>query len=83
MKLFVRNDHVVIDAEREAALLEFARGKPLPPERERSVDRLIAWFDDAIEGLDTEDEIDAMRYSGLVLDKQYLRLVQRGLIDPR
>lgn len=82
MKLFVRNDRVVIDAEREAALLEFARGMPLPPERDRTVGRLIEWFDEAIVGLDTENEVDAMRYSGLVLDKQYLRLVQRGLIDP-
>lgn len=81
MRLFVRDSHVEIDAEREAALLAFARGKPLPPVPERSVSSVIGWLDEAASGLDVTDDCDAMRYAGLMLDKQYLQLVQRGVID--
>lgn len=77
MRLYVEDQKVVIDAEREVALRDFAHGMELPPPSGRTVESMIRWLDCAIARLDIEDDVDALRYAGLVLDKQYLRMVQR------
>lgn len=81
MQLMVSDGQVVIDAEREQALRDFAAGMALPPPNQRSIDTMLRWFDLAISRLDRDDDLDAIRYAGLVIDKQYLRLVAKGLIS--
>ena len=83
MRLVVSDGQVVIDAEREQALRDFAAGMPLPPPQQRSIDTMLRWLDVAISRLDPDDDLDAIRYAGLVIDKQYLRLVAKGLISER
>jgi hypothetical protein len=73
----VEDLRVVIDAERELALRDFAHGMELPPPGGRTIESMISWLDCAISRLDIEDDVDALRYAGLVLDKQYLRMMQR------
>jgi hypothetical protein len=80
MRLYISAGKVIVDAEREAALQVFAPGMKLPPVQQRTVDTMLRWFDTAIAQLDPEDENHALRYIGLVLDKQYLRMVETGLI---
>lgn len=80
MRLYISEGKVIIDAEREAALEVFAPGMTLPPPQRRTVDTMLLWFDAAIAQLDPEDEDHALRYIGLVLDKQYLRMVDTGRI---
>lgn len=82
MQLRVANGKVIMDAERERALRDFAGGAELPPPQQRDLETMLAWLDAAISGITPCGELDASRYAGLVLDKQYLRLVQQGLIDP-
>jgi hypothetical protein len=82
MKLTVSGDLVLIDAERQQALQAFAGGRALPRPQDRTVARMIAWLDKALSQVEAaEGECDSARYAGLVLDKQYLRLVERGLIQ--
>lgn len=78
MRLYVEGQRVIIDAERESALREFARGMSLPPPSQRTVGGMIAWFERAMSRLNIDDDQDALRYAGLVLDKQYLRQVERS-----
>lgn len=80
MRLMVSDGQVVIDAEREQALRDFASGMALPPPQQRSVNAMLCWLDLAISRLNPDDDLDAIRYAGLVLDKQYLRLVAQGLL---
>lgn len=82
MRLYISAGKVIIDAEREEALQVFAPGITLPPPQRRTVETMLSWFDSAIAQLDPEDEDHALRYIGLVLDKQYLRMVETGLIPP-
>ncbi len=82
MQLFVCAGKVIIDAQREQALRDFAGGARLPPPEHRDIDTMLEWFEQAISRLDPDSEKDAARYAGLVLDKQYLRLVSKGLISP-
>lgn len=82
MRLYVDGKRVLIDDERENVLREFSKGMDLPPPSRRTIGTMIAWFDRAMSKLDIEDENDALRYAGLVLDKQYLRLVQRHSGQP-
>jgi len=82
MRLYVDGKRVFIDDEREDALREFSKGMDLPPPSRRTVGTMIAWFDHAMSRLDIDDENDALRYAGLVLDKQYLRLVERNSGQP-
>ncbi len=83
MQLVVSAGKVIIDAEREQALREFARGLPLPEPSRRDIATMLEWIDIAISALDRDDELDAARYAALVLDKQYLRLAARGLVPSR
>jgi len=80
MRLYISAGKVIIDAEREAALQVFAPGMTLPPPQQRTIDTMLLWFDTAIAQLDPDDEDHALRYIGLVLDKQYLRMVETGRI---
>ena len=79
MQLRVANGKVIMDAERERALRDFAGGTELPPPQQRDIETMLVWLDAAISTIDPCGEREASRYAGLVLDKQYLRLVQRGL----
>ena len=83
MQLVVSAGKVIIDAEREQALREFARGLPLPEPSRRDIATMLEWIDIAISILDRDNELDAARYAALVLDKQYLRLAARGLMSTR
>lgn len=83
MRLVVVDGHVIIDAERAQALSDFAAGMALPPPEQRSVDVMQHWLDLAISKLEPGNDVDAACYAGLVLDKQYLRLVAKGLIPGR
>lgn len=82
MRLYMAAGKVIIDAEREDALHVFAPTMALPPPPQRTLEAMLAWFDAAIAQLDPLDEDHALRYIGLVLDKQYLRMVEAGLIPP-
>lgn len=82
MRLVVSDRYVIIDAEREQALRDFAGGMALPPPAQRDIETMLGWFERAISRLDPGNEDDAARYAALVLDKQYLRLVAQGLIPP-
>lgn len=80
MQLYVCKGRVIIDGEREQALRDFANGSLLPAPEQRDIETMLLWLERAIASLNPEDETDALRYAGLVLDKQYLRLVTDGLI---
>jgi hypothetical protein len=80
MKLEVIQGQVVIDSEREAALDDFSQGRPLPPPDERTLENMLDWFESAIQSIYPRVEQCPEEYIGLVLDRQYLRLVQRGLL---
>jgi hypothetical protein len=82
MRLYTSAGKVIIDAEREKALRVFAPTMELPPPPKRTLQTMLEWFDAAIAQLDPSDEDHALRYIGLVLDKQYLRMVEAGLIPP-
>lgn len=83
MQLVVSSGKVLIDAEREQALRDFAHGMPLPEPARRDIATMLEWIDIAISILDRDNELDAARYAALVLDKQYLRLAARGLMPTR
>ncbi len=81
MRLFITAGLVCIDQERERALLTFAGGLPLPDAEQRTIAAMLEWFDTAIAGIDVDDEAQAPRYAGLVLDKTYLKLFSQGLLS--
>ena len=83
MQLVVSSGKVLIDAEREQALRDFAHGMPLPEPARRDIATMLEWIDIAISILDRDNELDAARYAALVLDKQYLRLAARGMMSTR
>lgn len=80
MKLEVINGAVVIDGERELALQAFSHGRPLPPQGGRSLETMLEWFDAAIGDIYPHVDRCPEEYIGLVLDRQYLRMVERGQI---
>lgn len=80
MKLEVINETVHIDGERELALQAFSHGRPLPPHGSRTLHTMLEWFDAAIEEIYPKVDRCPEEYIGLVLDRQYLRMVERGLI---
>jgi len=80
MKLEVLNGNVVIDGERELALRAFSHGRPLPPHESRTLEIMLEWFDAAIGDIYPHVDRFPEEYIGLVLDRQYLRMVERGQI---
>lgn len=83
MKLVVSDGTVLIDGEREAALRAFSHGRELPAQEARTLENMLEWFDAAIKDIYTRVDQCPEEYIGLVIDRQYLRMVERGLITAK